>query len=127
MKTGENVTDSQGKSWTVGQQLGRGAISKSFVARADTGEERVLQVALDSGDLFGDDADALADVCNRALADRARWMRDRHRPWLPACSDSFTTEAGSNALLMPRMSATLQSRLQTTCSLASVLEVLITS
>jgi hypothetical protein len=124
MKTGQTVTDSQGVTWTVGQELGRGGVARTFVARSANGREAVLKVALTAADLFGDDADGLAKSCSQIVKDHASAMRDRKRAALPDLVGEVTTADGTAALLMPRFPATLATRLRSATPLAALLETL---
>lgn len=126
MKTGESVTDSQGTTWTVGQELGRGTFARSFVARSDDGREAVIKVAHDAAELFGDDADALAEACNTIIDEQAQWMRERRHPWLPLLIDAVTLPSGAHTLLVPRYAATLDVRLRAGAALGDFLGTLVT-
>jgi hypothetical protein len=121
MKTGQSLTDTQGTTWTVGQELGRGGYARAFVARSATGREAVLKVALEPADLFGDDADSLAQVCSAIVREQAALMREHQRPWLPELLGEIALPGGANGLLMPRFGATLATRLRVAAPLAAVL------
>lgn len=125
MKTGASVTDSQGTTWTVGQELGRGTFARSFVARNSAGREAVLKVALTAHDFGTANGAEFARTCGNIVSEQGLSMRERHQPWLPDLLDAFLTETGQQALLMPRAPATLATRLRTGAPLSSVLDSLL--
>ena len=124
MKTGQSVTDSQGTTWTVGQELGRGGYARAFVARSATGREAVLKVSLEAADLFGDDADVLAQACAAILREQAGLHREHARPWLPELLGELALPGGGAGLLIPRYPGTLATRLRAGAPLASLLTTL---
>lgn len=123
MKTGEALTDTQGTTWTVGQELGRGTYARSFVARSAEGREAVLTVALGADDLPG--APELVKACGEIIQEQARYMRERKSSYLPDLLDAFPVEDGRQALLMPRYGATLATRIRSGAPLSGLLEALI--
>lgn len=125
MKTGESFTDSQGTTWTVGQELGRGGYARAYVARSATGREAVVKASLEPADLFGDEAAALADACAQIVVEQAALMRERTKPWLPELLGEADLPGGVKALLMPRVSASLATRIRAGAPLSSVLTTLL--
>lgn len=123
MKTGASVSDSQGITWTLGQELGSGPCGRTFVARSAQGGEAALTVSHPES-AFPTDGAELAAACAAALTEQATWMRERTRSWLPDLADSFEHE-GRQVLLSPRPTATLSSRIKAGAPLAALLDVLI--
>jgi hypothetical protein len=74
MHTGDTVTDSLGRTWQVGQPLGRGLWGGSWVLRGDNDAERVVKVAHARTDFATN-----RPTCLREL--RIHFFRD----WKTAC------------------------------------------
>ena len=127
MKTGDVVRDSRGRSYQVGQLLGRGLWGKSYVVREEsTSDEFVLKSALTRED-FPADTSAPEEVlaaCRDALLEQGRLLEDARWPFLPRLHARFTTADGTPVLLLPKYTTTLEKRLADGCPLSEVLESL---
>ena len=91
MNTGDTFTDSQKRSWRVGQSLGRGLWGSSWVVHDDDGRERVLKAAL-RGDEPGSDTTLPAEVitaCDAAAREQAALLREPPLACLPRLDQAF--------------------------------------
>ena len=127
MKTGDVVRDSRGRSYQVGQLLGRGLWGKSYVVREEsTSDEFVLKSALTREDFPADTSapDEVLTACRDALLEQGRLLEDARWPFLPRLHARFTTADGTPVLLLPKYTTTLEKRLADGCDLSEVLETL---
>ncbi len=112
MHTGDTVTDSLGRSWQVGQPLGRGLWGGSWVLLGDNDAQRVVKVAHARTD-FASDArlpDGLERACAQCADEQANLLRRASHPFLPRLEDRVLI-TGRPALILPRYHSTLARRL----------------
>ena len=82
MKTGDHVTNGRGRSFQVGQLIGRGLWGKCYLAREEpSGSEWVLKVPLGADDLPSDPP-RLAEACREIAREQARLLEDSGNPAL---------------------------------------------
>ncbi len=111
MKTGDTVRDGTGRSFQVGQLLGRGLWGKTYTAREEPGgSEWVLKVPL-GPDAFPDRGDELARICREIGLEQGRFMGQNASPVFVRAEARFTTESGIPVLVMPRMPTSLRARM----------------
>ncbi len=117
MKTGDTVRDGQGRSFQIGQILGRGLWGKTYAVREEGGgPEWALKVPLSTAEL-PEGAAHLAPVCRDILLEQGRLLAQHPLPFLAPIESSFTTAAGVPVLLLPRQGHNLERKLSSGCSL----------
>ncbi|MFT6142575.1 MAG: hypothetical protein ACJAZO_001871 [Myxococcota bacterium] len=125
MHTGDTVTDSLGRTWQVGQPLGRGLWGGSWVLRGDNDAERVVKVAHARTD-FASDArlpDGLERACAQCADEQANLLKRASHPFLPRLEDRVLI-TGRPALILPRYHSTLARRLGDGDSLGDIATLL---
>jgi hypothetical protein len=112
MKTGDAVTDAQGRSWTLGEMLGRGLWGTSWAVRDAQGRELVLKIALSEADLPADAPvpDGMLAACRQAALEQADLLKRQAFPWLPRLEQQLEVQ-GVPALLFPRYPSSLKRRM----------------
>ena len=127
METGDSLTDGQGTTWTVGQQLGRGMWGVSWLVRNEHGVERVLKVPLGRDDFPADSPvpDSLIEACEACARQQADLLSQGELPFLPRLEDRFTTAEGRTAMLTPRYSASLASKISGAAPLGEVVRLVL--
>lgn len=127
MHTGDTVTDSLGRNWTVGASLGRGLWGSTWLLRGEDDSERVLKVAHARTD-FPRDArlpDGLERACAQCVDEQASLLRKATHPFLPRLEDRILV-TGRPALILPRYRGTLAQRLADGASLGNIARLLAT-
>ncbi len=111
MKTGDTVRDPGGRSFQVGQLLGRGLWGKAYVVREEpAGTEWVLKTPLGL-DAFSSDAEELARACREIALELGRLLEQPGQPGLIRLEARFVTETGVPVLIFPRLAHSLQVRM----------------
>ena len=124
MKTGDHVTDGKGRTFQVGQLLGRGLWGKCYLAREDgDGSEWVLKVPLGEGDL-PQEPPRLAEVCREIAREQGRLLDESGNDALAEVEARFVADDGSPTLVMPRYPETLERRMAELGTMDEVLQSL---
>jgi hypothetical protein len=124
MKTGDHLQDGNGRTFQVGQLLGRGLWGKCYLAREGSdGAEWVIKVPLGDDDL-PHDPPRLAEACREIAREQGRLLEEAGNDALVEIETRFIADDGSPTLLMPRYPETLERRLADMASLDEVLHVL---
>lgn len=112
MRTGDIVTAEGGRSFTVGEMLGRGLWGTSWLVRDGAGREGVLKVALDPSDVPTDAPvpDGLFAACRAAAGELAEVYGKNH-PWLPRLDAVVKTTAGVPGVVLARYPNTLKRKI----------------
>ncbi len=108
MKTGDTVHDGTGRSFQVGQILGRGLWGKTYTAREEPGgNEWVIKVPL-GPEAFAQDGENLARICREIGLEQGRVLGQGPliRP-----EARFTTDKGIPVLVLPRCPTSLRARM----------------
>lgn len=138
MKTGEQISDDHGQTWTVDVPLGRGVWSRTWALRGSGGAVAVLKVPLRREDFSeAPDSAALEQAASEVYEALATlyWAEDDQRtnaaqpagpqpPATPALAVRIGTVAGGQGFLFPRYASDLETRLQAGMSLGDVVGVL---
>lgn len=139
MKTGEQISDDHGQTWTVDVPLGRGVWSRTWALRGSGGAVAVVKVPLRREDLTdAPDAPALERAASEVYEALATlyWAEDDQRSAAPqpegsaapapqpALAPRIGTVAGGQGFLFPRYASDLETRLQAGMSLGDVVGVL---
>ena len=125
MKTGDTVRDAKGRSFQVGQLLGRGLWGRTYSARDEaTGSNWVLKVPHRASDLPDHDA-ALAEACVEIALEQSNLLERAACPALPRLECRLALPDGTPALVMPRANATLEQRLSGGAHMDEVLGLLV--
>ncbi|MCB9778285.1 MAG: hypothetical protein H6742_06960 [Alphaproteobacteria bacterium] len=126
MKTGDSVQDGHGRTFQVGQLLGRGLWGKTYTAREEpSGAEWVIKVPL-GPDAFSSDGEQHARICREIALEQGRLLVSAACPALVRVEARFTTPTGLPVLVLPRQVTSLQARLVAGCTLEDVLRVVAT-
>ena len=124
MKTGDHLQDGNGRTFQVGQLLGRGLWGKCYLAREGAdGKEWVVKVPLGDDDLPRDPP-RLAEACREIAREQGRLLEESGSDALVQLETRFIADDGSPALLMPRYPETLERRLADLASLDEILQTL---
>jgi hypothetical protein len=113
MKTGDAVTDSQGRAWQIGEMLGRGLWGTSWSAHHG-GREWVLKFPLRAADLPSDTPlpDGVVKASRDALNEQGELLRKAQFPFLARLEEkvSFTSgsAAGQPALVLQKYPSSLK-------------------
>ncbi len=100
MKTGDIIRDDRGRSFQVGQPLGRGLWGKTFAARDEAdGSQVALKVSLQPVDLPGQD-EVLVAACREIASEQARLLESTRLPGLMRLEARFQHE-GASGLVLP--------------------------
>lgn len=111
MKTGDHVTNGKGRSFQVGQLIGRGLWGKCYLAREESdGSEWVLKVPLGADDLPAEPP-RLAEACREIAREQGRLLEESGNAALVELEERFVAEDGSPTLLLPRYPETLERRM----------------
>ena len=115
MKTGETVRDGQGRTFQVGQLLGRGLWGRTYGARDESSGERwVLKVPHTAAELEGDVR--LAETCRTILLEQARLLSSGEAEGFVQAAGRFSLPDGTPVLVLPRMSGSIEQRIAGGCS-----------
>ncbi len=128
MKTGDTVRDGQGNAYQVGNLLGRGLWGKTFLVRRESNDQiLVLKVPLAPDDLRGDTPapESFFAACRECLVEQARLYEQGQLPFMPKLEARFTTPDGQPAMLLPRMTRSLQTRVEENLPLSALIDVLV--
>ncbi len=124
MKTGNHVQDGRGRSFQVGQLLGRGMWGKCYLVREESnGAEWVLKVPL-SEEEVSRDTPRLAEICREVIREQGRLLEESDNEALVAVESRFVADDGSPAFLMPRYPETLERRIANGCPFQEVLNII---
>jgi len=124
MKTGDHLQDGNGRTFQVGQLLGRGLWGKCYLAREGSdGAEWVIKVPLGDDDL-PHDPPRLAEACREIAREQGRLLEEANNDALVQIETRFIADDGSPTLLMPRYPETLERRLGDMASMDEVLHAL---
>lgn len=122
MKTGDAVRDGHGKTWQIGQLLGRGTWGRSYTVRGEhASDEAVIKVPYSAADLGGDEA--LATACRDILIEQARWQAEGKLPGTVPVLDRFVLPDGRPALLMPKKGQSFERRTGQSLSTEEILNI----
>lgn len=111
MKTGDTVRDPGGRTFQVGQLLGRGLWGKTYIVREEpSGTEWVLKAPLGL-DAFSSDAEELARICREIGLEQGRLLDQPGHPGLIRLEARFVSETGVPVLILPRLAHSLQVRM----------------
>lgn len=124
MRTGEVVRDPQGRSFQIGQLLGRGLWGRTYAAKEEGGGEWALKVPLTLAEL-GEGGERLARAVAEAAVEEARFLEQHTGPGIVPCEASFRTAEGVPVLVMPRYPSSLERRMALGCSFEEVLRVVV--
>lgn len=109
MKTGDAVRDGRGKTWQIGQLLGRGTWGRAYIVKGEhPADEAVVKVPYSAADLGGDEA--LATACRDILMEQVRWTSDGRLPGVVPVLDQFMLPDGRPAILMARKGQSFERR-----------------
>ena len=123
MKTGDHVQDGRGRSFQVGQLLGRGSWGKCYLVREESdSSEWVLKVPL-AEDEVPRDPPRLAEKCREIAREQGRLLEESENEALVRIESRFIADDGSPAILMPRYAETLERRIAEGCDFQEVLGV----
>jgi serine/threonine protein kinase len=123
VKTGDHVQDGRGRTFQVGQLLGRGSWGKCYLVREETdGTEWVLKVPL-AEDEVPREPPRLAEKCREIAREQGRLLEESDNDALVRIEGRFIADDGSPAILMPRYSQTLERRIADGCDFQEVLEI----
>ncbi len=120
MKTGDSVRDAQGRTFEVGQLLGRGSWARAWAVREGS-REYVLKVPLSRRDL-GDAR--LVAACREIAGEQARILAEERPGWLPLV-DQLVLADGAPALLLEPRVASLEDRIAGGCTLEELLTTVV--
>ena len=124
MKTGDHLQDGNGRTFQVGQLLGRGLWGKCYLAREGSdGKEWVIKVPLGDDDLPRDPP-RLAEACREIAREQGRLLEESGSEALVDLETRFIADDGSPTLLMPRYPETLERRLADLASFDEILQTL---
>jgi hypothetical protein len=126
MKSGDGVSDGQGRSFTVGELLGRGSWGSSWLVRDTQGRELVAKVALAPSDLLPDVPmpDGLLLASRSAVIEQAELLKKAALPMLPRFEGSFNLPDGRPVLLTARYTSTLKKKLAGGVHLTEIISLL---
>lgn len=123
MKTGDHVQDGRGRTFQVGQLLGRGSWGKCYLVREETeGTEWVLKVPLTEEEVPREPP-RLAEKCREIAREQGRLLEESDNEALVRIEGRFIADDGSPAILMPRYAQTLERRISDGCDFQEVLEI----
>ncbi len=124
MKTGDHVQDGNGRTFQVGQLLGRGLWGKCYLVREEAnGTEWVLKVPLTEDELPREPP-RLAEVCREIAREQGRLLEESGNEALVKLEARFIADDGSPALLMPRYPETLERRLSDVGQLDTIFQII---
>lgn len=118
MKTGDTVRDANGRTYQVGQLLGRGVWGRTYAAREEgSSVEYALKVPLRARDV----TDSRSVTASREVVTEMGRVLAQGAPGLIALENRFSLEDGSPVLVLPRFPATVERRLASGCTLEELL------
>jgi len=121
MKTGDTVRDGNGRSFQVGQLIGRGLWGKTYIAREEPGgAEWILKLPLDA-DAFSTDGEHLAKLCREIALESGRLL-SQAGGGLVRPEARFSTELGVPVLVLPRLGPSLHARIEAGATLEELLQ-----
>jgi serine/threonine protein kinase len=124
MKTGNHVQDGRGRTFQVGQLLGRGMWGKCYLVREESNDsEWVLKVPL-SEDELPREPPRLAEACKDMIREQGRLLEASDNDALVDVESRFVADDGSPAILMPRYPDTLERRIANGAQLQEVLNII---
>lgn len=124
MKTGDTVRDPGGRTFQVGQLIGRGLWGKTYTCREEpSGAEWILKAPL-GPDAFPSDSEDMARICREIALEQARALAQAAGAGLVRAEARFVTDTGLPLLVMPRMATSLAARMEGGAQLQDVLEAL---
>ncbi|MCK6506719.1 hypothetical protein L6R53_25660 [Myxococcota bacterium] len=124
MKTGDTVRDPGGRTFQVGQLIGRGLWGKTYTCREEpSGAEWILKAPL-GPDAFAADSEDMARICREIALEQARVLSQAAGVGLVRAEARFVTETGIPLLVMPRMATNLAARIEAGATLQDVLEAI---
>lgn len=124
MKTGDTVRDPGGRTFQVGQLIGRGLWGKTYTAREEpAGTEWVLKTPLGL-DAFSADSEEMARLCREIALEQARVLGQATTPGLIRVEARFVTESGVPVLILPRLAHSLQARMDAGISMGDLLRAI---
>lgn len=125
MNIGDTFVDPQKRTWTLESELGQGTWGRSFRAKTADGQQCVLKVALQSSDFPTDTPlpEGLVRTCREAAREQIALLEKSEHPFLPRLLGSFTTSAGSPALMLAHYD-TLERRIAAGAGLAGTCNLL---
>jgi serine/threonine protein kinase len=124
MKTGDHVQDGNGRTFQVGQLLGRGMWGKCYLVREDSdASEWVLKVPLGEDDLPREPP-RLAEACREIAREQGRLLEESGNEALAPVVARFIADDGSPAILMHRYPETLERRMGDAAPLGETLEII---
>ena len=122
MKSGDTVTDGLGRSWTLGQLLGRGAWGRTWSVRDAQGRELVLKVPLSKGDLPPDGPPGLLEGAAACAQEQGRFLERRSVDGaLPF--EAWVMTASGPGFLVARMASSLERKLEAGMGVSEALDV----
>lgn len=125
MKTGDTVRDASGRTFQVGQLIGRGLWGKTYISREEPGgAEWILKVPL-GPDAFATDSEQQARLCREIALEQARLLDQVGGAGLIRPEARFTTEGGIPVLVLPRMAASLQARVEAGATLQEQIDAVV--
>lgn len=126
MKTGDLVRDPQGRTFQVGQVLGRGLWGRTWAAREENGPEWVLKVGLSAADL-PEGGERLAKLAAEIVLEQGRLLQQGGAGGgasaMVACEAVFRAADGTPVLVMPRYPSSLERRLTSGCPIEELLRI----
>jgi hypothetical protein len=117
MKTGDAVTDSQGRTWHIGEMLGRGLWGTSWSAKDAAGRDWVLKVPLRSTDLPSDTPmpDGIVKASRDALIEQGDLLRKAEFPFLVRLEEKIQIPEGATgtqpALVLQKYPSSMKRKL----------------
>ncbi len=126
MKTGDTVRDGQGRSWQIGQLLGRGLWGRSWLVRREGDDGwHVLKCPLGPGDFRTEPPESIYAVCREATLEQARVYEQAGGAVLPRLVERLTLHDGLPAFVIPRYVTSLERRLTEGMPVADAVDVLV--
>ncbi len=124
MKTGDTVRDARGRSFQIGQLLGRGLWGRTYGARdEETGGNWIVKVPHRASD-FPDPDEALAEACADIALEQGRLLESGGCPALPRLEARLALPDGTPVLVIPRANSTFEQRLSGGATLDELLGLL---
>lgn len=122
MKTGDAVRDGRGKTWQIGQLLGRGTWGRAYIVKGEhPADEAVVKVPYSAADLGGDEA--LATACSDILLEQVRWTAEGRLPGVVPVLDQFILPDGRPAILMAKRGQSFERRSGQSMSTEEILTI----